>query len=79
MSVVVIPTTEQYRKHLDSFFKNSFYDAINDVNGIVHLYDFSDMDIFKQDDFFDADHLNENGAAKFTELITTGIIQIGNR
>jgi hypothetical protein len=42
-------------------------------NENVYYYNFLDDNDFVEDDFFDADHLNELGAMKFTKKVDSAI------
>ena len=67
--VVALPMSESYKKYFNPEFKLDFYRALNSIEGEIHLIDFNDIGIFIDEDFNDADHLSEKGAAKVTEVI----------
>ena len=55
---------EEYVKDRNDFC-NSFANQFDNVS----FYDFSDDKRFSEDDFYDFNHLNENGAKKFTMIL----------
>ena len=70
--LTITPTHQSYRKNLNQHQLNLMYSLLNSVrqhHKNILVYDaFSDPD-FITDDFFDADHLNDVGAKKFTEKL----------
>ena len=73
--LVVAPMSKYYSSGLDKSFKKVFYDVLNSLDGIVHLLDFNEdaLDVFGDNDFNDADHLNDIGAEKLTRIILAEI------
>lgn len=67
--IVVTPGTKYYRANLWEGFKESFYNVLNDADGVIHLLDLFDDESFGDEDFVDLDHLNEFGAKKMTGAI----------
>src|SRR5690554_748666 len=70
--LVIVPLYQSYRDNQDREFVNQQkafcdYFAENYLN--VLFYDFSADPRFKEDDFYDANHLNEEGTKKFTLLL----------
>lgn len=67
--VVVTPGTSYYIDYLLPDFKAVFYEVINSTDGMVRLLDLANETSFKDEDFNDTDHLNDNGARKLTAYI----------
>ena len=67
--MVIFPSSEEYLTGLNPEYRVRFYEAMNTLNGKVHLMDFNDNEEFKKDDFDDADHLSEKGARKATAIL----------
>lgn len=68
--IVVMPMSESYKKYLNPEFEKQFYEALNRIDGEIHLIDFNVIDHnFSDEDFNDMDHLSEKGAIKVTEII----------
>ena len=67
--VVVTPVTKYYLNTLYSDFKDSFYQVLNESDGVIHLLDLIDNIFFEENDFNDTDHLSDIGASKMTQLI----------
>lgn len=63
---VVTPATKHYRKNFNPHFKEIFYKTLDECNTPIHLLDLFDSPLFENADFNDMDHLNDNGAVKFT-------------
>ena len=53
-------------------------DSIRKVNPDVDYYNMIDDRRFVTDDFFDASHLNEDGALKFTDILKNEILPVGS-
>lgn len=69
---VTLPAYYTYRNKLNSNQLNETIDYMVNIGGghnKVYYYDFLEDNDFIADDFYDADHLNEIGAKKFTEKI----------
>ncbi|WP_415782874.1 hypothetical protein, partial [Bacillus manliponensis] len=69
--IVVFPTTVYYKDHLDSAFKEEFY---NKLNTFKKEHIFSVVDLFERNDFnendcLDLDHLDLEGAIKVTNIL----------
>lgn len=67
--ITVTPVTKFYYHYLCPEYKNSFYQLLNDVKGLVHVIDLSTDSSFNNNDFNDMDHLNDQGATKMTSII----------
>jgi hypothetical protein len=67
--IIAFPSTKYYNKYLDRKFKQSYLNALNRIEGLIHFIDLNDFDIYDDKDFIDMDHLNEKGAIKTSELI----------
>lgn len=68
--VVVIPSfTEFYRDCLDKRYKEELLAVLDQMQIPVDYYDLNEMDFFEESDFFDSDHLNNDGAQKLTTVI----------
>ena len=70
--LLITPTHQSYRKNLNQYQLNLMYSLLDNVrqnHKNIMVYDaFSDPE-YITDDFFDADHLNDVGAKKFTEKL----------
>ena len=62
--IISTPTYKTYYENLDPEQMSMTYAAIKKQN--ADYYDFMKDPSFNKEDFFDADHLNESGAKKFT-------------
>ncbi len=65
------PVSRAYRRCLDRkqlAVMRHIVDSVSDNNG-VRYYDFSSVPGFGDDDFYDADHLSDRGARRFTRLL----------
>jgi len=72
VALFTTPYTEHYREHFPKAFRDEFYGNVQAVlksYPTVRYYDFSDSRLFEEGDFYDANHLNYRGAAKFTRLL----------
>lgn len=67
--IVITPSTPYYLNCLLPEYKSTFYDILDQVDGIIHLLDLSDDSSFTDEDFIDTDHLNDKGAQKLTSII----------
>lgn len=75
--VVIPPFSVEYQKHLDNRLKNSLLKELEILPWEIEYYDFNQADgteIFATEDFFDMDHLNDFGAAKFTKLLKNDLL-----
>jgi hypothetical protein len=78
---VTAPAYYTYRDNLDKVQLNetiNYMVNIGKENNNVYYYNFLEDNDFIADDFFDADHLNEIGAKKFTKKIDRIIINYSN-
>lgn len=73
--IIVFPSTVQYSSKLDKKHKKYFFEALDKIDGELHLIDFNNYDQFDDSDFNDMDHLNDNGAIKLTKLLNDIIIK----
>lgn len=73
--IIVFPTTKYYSEFLDEGYKKEFYNVINNIKdkSDIELIDFSEENIFNEEDFSDVDHLNEKGAVKVTNELNRRI------
>ena len=70
--LLTTPTYISYRKHLDPAQLNSmrrYCDSLVSINENLIYFDMLEDKRFSEDDFYDADHLNECGAAKLTKIL----------
>lgn len=67
--IVTTPTTSYYQKAFTSefitSFQNNIKEILNDYPSVIH-YDFSNMKSLNEWDFSNSDHLNYQGAKKFS-------------
>jgi hypothetical protein len=68
---ITLPAFYTYRERLNENQLNVIINYMNSIanNDGVYYYNLLDEDSFLEDDFFDADHLNEIGAKKLTKKI----------
>lgn len=74
--LVTLPTTPHYAALLDPSIWREIKDSVgNIVSGHPHAayLDYSGADGFDDSDYFDADHLDSSGAAKFTALLAKSL------
>lgn len=76
--LVVTPSTSCYLNYLLPDFKSTFYNVLNDVDGVIHLLDLSEDTMFLDEDFNDTDHLSDKGAQKLTQIILNTLQEINN-
>ncbi len=70
--VVVPPFTKEYEEFINSDMKNTLLEELDNIPYPLHYYDLNEPmwdGIFDENDFFDMDHLNDDGAKKFTSII----------
>ncbi|ADL53921.1 hypothetical protein [Clostridium cellulovorans] len=74
--IIILPTSKYYYYHLSERITNEFRLIIEEISKKkdVKVYDYFNSNIFNDDDFYDAAHLNRIGARKFTELINSEIL-----
>ena len=66
------PVTEGYRKHFDKQLLDEFYCSVRDAqkkHPASGFFDGWNLLQFPDSDFWDTDHLNINGAAKFSSIL----------
>ena len=69
----------QYLKYLTPEYKNIFYSVLDKVDGTVHLLDLVEDSSFDNSfDFNDTDHLNDSGARKLSQMISSILNEINN-
>lgn len=69
--MVVPPFSNAYNKYILDEMKDFLIELVDSVPEAIHYVDFNDSkDIFTDCDFIDTDHLNEQGAKKFSQLLT---------
>lgn len=74
--LVSCPTFKDYNQYLNNDVVKQNH---NDINSLalqyhIHKIDFSESNLFPQEDFYDADHLNKTGALKFSKMINDSLI-----
>lgn len=67
--ILCMPQTEYYLRHLDPRFKQTYFAALDSIDGVYHFMDFHDTGLFQPEDFIDQDHLSSSGAKKTTSII----------
>ena len=67
--VTVTPFTQAYNNHINPIFKEAIIKMLEKATGEVHFIDFNESDYFDDMDFMDTDHLNLDGAMKFSYLL----------
>lgn len=73
------PIYASYTNTLDTIHimnRNSFCQEIADIYSNTTFLDLTDSNFFSENDFYDANHLNEIGAEKFTKLIDNNIYEL---
>ena len=76
LSLVMPPLSPPYREGLDGTLlseSRSYFDSLANEYDHVQFLDFSDSKKVMKSDFFDADHLNEEGAKKWSKLLIESI------
>jgi len=70
--IVIFPFTKYYKNTFKNEFKDIFYKYINEVNEHrkIRIVDLYNSNAFSDNDFVDADHLNELGAIKITKILS---------
>ncbi len=73
--IIVCPVSKYYSKYFDKRLKSEFYENINYIKKFYdfEVMDYFESDLFKDDDFYDVSHLNENGSRKFTKILNKQI------
>ncbi len=69
--ILLTPTGKAYRDALPQWVGKAQAETLAEYRNLqnVRVLDYSADDRFSDDDFFDADHLNTNGAAKFSAIL----------
>lgn len=68
--LVIPPFTTYYREHLEPTYQTELLETLERMPVPIEYYDFNDTALFEDADFFDSDHLNDAGAAKFTAVLS---------
>lgn len=77
--LTAMPASSQYLKYLTPEYKNIFYSVLDKVDGTVHLLDLVEDSSFDNSfDFNDTDHLNDSGARKLSQMISSILNEINN-
>ena len=77
--LVAMPASKQYSKYLTPEYKNIFYSVLEKIDGMVHLLDLVEDESFDNNlDFNDTDHLNDLGAIKLSQMISSILNEINN-
>lgn len=82
---VILLTTPTYYTYRDNLDEEQLHEMVDLCNNLVLKYDhvsylnWLQHDSFIEDDFFDADHLNEYGAEKLTKLLNDYILKLADR
>lgn len=73
--LVLTPLTDTYYKMIDDKLKKAYKKAIADTCSKYRYIDMNQLSEikFEDKDFVDCDHLNPNGAKKFTKYISNFI------
>lgn len=80
--LVNAPLYQSYRKNQNKEFVNQHRDFCNyfaEEYDNVLFYDFSDDSRFTEDDFYDANHLNDRGTKKFTMMVDSILANSSSR
>jgi len=69
--IVICPVTKYYSKIFSKRIKDEFYKIIFDLKETYEFefLDYSESDLFVDEDFYDVSHLNEKGAKKFSGIL----------
>ena len=67
--IVIPPFSDDYLEVINIDFKSEIIEFLDSLEQEVELLDINEYSLFFESDFFDSDHLNDNGARKFTEVI----------
>ena len=68
--IFIAPMSEQYLKSMSNMYKEKSNELISFLKELnVNVMDFNISSCFKEDDFVDADHLDEQGAIKLSSII----------
>lgn len=64
--VLIAPATKCYADNMWEGYQEIFYQALSEIDGVVHLLDLYQDDRYTNEDFIDTDHLSDSGAKKMT-------------
>ena len=67
--ILYLPFSEEYRKYIMKEYKEITLKILNKMPYHIEYLDLNETDIFETQDFLDADHLNQKGAIKATNLL----------
>lgn len=73
--LVTIPCWHSYNDKLDKNQINTMYQLIHQLQqeyGLIYL-DYMRDERFEADDFYDSNHLSDQGATKFSKILDEGI------
>lgn len=77
--LTVMPVSSYYLKYLTPEYKDIFYTVLDNIEGTVHLLDLSEDENFDDNlDFNDTDHLNDSGAMKLSQIVTSILNEINS-
>lgn len=76
--IMVLPTYSEYNKYLNKTYVDGNVEASKRIADKyeIEYWDFSDSDKFDIDDFHDMDHLNREGALKFSAMLNDSITKL---
>lgn len=66
---VIFPFTDYYNMYIDSMYKAEIYDLLDGFEYPVEFLDMNEFQMFDNQDFVDADHLNYQGAEKASRIL----------
>lgn len=69
--VIIAPFTPEYRQYISKEMKESINELIAAVSEEFCFVDFNQFTCFEPSDFVDTDHLSQNGAEKFSNLLVS--------
>jgi len=67
--VVIPPFSEEYLELIDPGFKEEMIAVLDDLPYLIDFMDFNEVGGFGSEDFADPDHLNLQGAIKFSKML----------
>lgn len=75
-----VPNYSEYRKFIsrDDLFKYNADLSVISKKYDIEFWDHSDDPLFVRSDFYDCDHLNKTGAAKFSRILNLRLVEIEN-
>lgn len=74
--MLVTPISRYYRDYSLHEFKNSFYNLLEGISGVVHVLDLYEDERFNLYDYNDMDHLGASGAEKMTKILKAALEEI---